>query len=78
MPYERELNPSPHGKQPLCLHYRSKAMYVTGELDPSHVDEQHNHDQNCWCNLTQHVLGPDQRITQRDQCIPSRGCFRGG
>jgi hypothetical protein len=61
-----------------CTYLRSKAMYVTGELQPSHADEQHSHGQNCWCNLTQHVLGPDDRpVSLKDCAGEGRQCFVG-
>ena len=58
-----------------CTHLRSKAMYVTGELQPTHVDELDSHGQNCWCNLTQHVLGPDDRPVTLIDCAGKRSCF---
>ena len=61
--------------QPACIHLRSKAMYVTGQLrDPNHPDEAGS--QNCWCNVTQHVLGPDKLFVNRSDCILGRVCFR--
>ena len=51
-------------------------MYVTGQLDPESIDEQHNHGENCWCNLTQHVVGPDQQLVTLDECTYGRGCYR--
>ncbi len=57
-----------------CIHLRSKAIYVTGEIrTPEHPDEEGN--QYCWCNKTQHILGPDQKDVERACCIPGRGCF---
>ena len=58
-----------------CIYLRSKAIYVTGSLDnPEHPDEDSSH--TCWCNLTQHVLGPDQCEVGRSECRPGRQCFR--
>ncbi len=58
-----------------CIHLRSKAMYVTGELkNPEHPDEIGS--QDCWCNMTQHVKGPDQADVDRCACTPGRSCFR--
>ena len=61
--------------QPACMHYRSKAMYVTGKLDPTHLDERESHDEYCWCNMTQHVMGPDEKSVRRCDCIEGRDCF---
>ena len=58
-----------------CIHLRSKAMYVTGELkNPEHPDEEGS--QGCWCNVTQHVKGPDQADVDRCTCTPGRDCYR--
>lgn len=60
---------------PPCIHLRSKAMYVTGQMrDPEHPDEAGN--QHCWCNLTQHVIGPDRASVDRPSCVAGRGCYR--
>ncbi len=57
-----------------CIHLRSKAMYVTGELkNPEHPDEVGS--QDCWCNMTQHVKGPDQADVDRCACTPGRECY---
>jgi len=29
---------------------------------------------HCWCNLTQSVVGPDDRPVYTDKCNPSRSC----
>ena len=58
-----------------CIHLRSKAMYVTGQLkNPEHPDELGS--QDCWCNMTQHVKGPDQADVDRCACTPGRDCYR--
>jgi len=62
--------------QPACIHFRSKAMYVTGDLDPTHVDAIGNHEVNCWCNVAQHKVGPDGKLVDRAHCIPGRDCYR--
>ena len=60
---------------PPCAHLRSKAMMVTGELrDPNHPDEAGSG--NCWCNLTQHIHGPDRGGVDRAACTPARECYR--
>jgi len=60
-------------KQPACIHLRSKAMCVTGDMDPSDIDEAC--DNHCWCNKTQHIFGPDEIEVGRSVCIPGRGCY---
>ena len=59
---------------PPCVHLRSKAMCVTGETESVHPDEAGSN--YCWCNLTQHVVGPDQIDVAREQCVAGRECFK--
>ncbi len=58
-----------------CIHLRSKAMYVTGKMRPV-TDEDEGGSQHCWCNITQHVIGPDKKDVDRETCGPSRECYR--
>lgn len=75
MPFEKHYDAHPAASTPPCVHLRSKAMYVTGELrNPEHPDEVGG--QGCWCNITQHVIGPDQLHVNRYECINGRECFR--
>ncbi len=56
-----------------CIHLRSKAMYVTG--DPKNPDDPDlDGNQYCWCNLTQHVIGPDGGRVARSACVSGRSC----
>ncbi len=74
MAFEKSFNEELPITSPPCIHLRSKAMYVTGEhRDPSHPDEEGSH--HCWCNLTQHVRGPDQGDVDRPGCVEGRECF---
>ncbi len=59
---------------PACRHLRSKGMYVTGKLDPSE-DYSGMSDGNCWCNLTQNVIGPDDGLVDRPECRAGRTCY---
>ena len=75
MAYIRHFDEPEPVLEPACIHLRSKAMYVTGELRNSdHPDESGSH--YCWCNMTQHIVGPDGEEVDRPACIPGRGCFR--
>ena len=60
--------------QPACLHLRSKGMYVSGTMNPE-LDDFEMGDGNCWCNQTQHVVGPDEEMVERGQCKPGRNCY---
>jgi len=57
-----------------CQHLRSKGMYITGCQNPAVEDGQVG-DGHCWCNLTQHILGPDDNFVGRPACIAGRACF---
>lgn len=75
MPFEKYYDDAGPVTEPACIHLRSKAMYVTGDLkNPDHPDEAGAH--YCWCNRTQHVLGPDQAYVNRRACTPGRPCFQ--
>jgi len=68
--YDLPLSPSDQ----VCIHLRNKSMYVTGSIEPEHPEEPGR--RHCWCNLTQHVVGPDQGEVDRPKCIPGRDCYR--
>ena len=75
MPFEKYYDSQVPVAEPACMHLRSKAMYVTGELrNPDHPDEAGS--QYCWCNVSQHVLGPDQLAVNRPACIAGRACYQ--
>src|SRR5690606_24881825 len=67
------LDESKPARGPVCIHLRSKAMYVMGQRDPENPEDIGQH---CWCNLTQHIIGPDQQFAERDTCTAERDCFR--
>jgi hypothetical protein len=73
MPYEQSFDPLPTVDQPACIHLRSKAVYVTGELDPSDPTEMSA--RHYWCNQTQHVMGPDDLAVTRHACVSARSCY---
>ncbi|MBM3999207.1 MAG: hypothetical protein FJ297_06650 [Planctomycetes bacterium] len=60
---------------PACIFLRSKALYLHGEhRDPSRPEDGGS--PYCWCNVTQHMLGPDQLHVNRAECVAGRDCFR--
>ena len=49
--------------EPLC--------YLKTETgDPKDADNQ-----NTWCNMTQHILGPDNENVDRIHCVEGRKCY---
>ena len=75
MPFVRKMDDSTPVQESTCIHLRSKAMYVTGLVRvPDRADEPTSG--HCWCNLTQHVIGPDRTDVTPELCIPGRDCFR--
>ena len=76
MSYKRSSDDCPTVKLPPCLHLRSKAIYVTGDPDPQSPDEIGSTRFNCWCNKTQHVIGPDELLVDRTECVAGRDCYR--
>lgn len=75
MPFEKYYDETPQATGTPCVMLRSKAIYMVGNLkNPDHPDEVNS--QYCWCNQTQHVIGPDQQHVNRHACIAGRVCFR--
>ena len=76
MSYKRSFDETHTRPLPPCMNLRSKAIYVTGNPDPQSYEEEGSTRFNCWCNITQHVLGPDQNLVERTSCVDGRDCFR--
>ncbi|MDP6443767.1 MAG: hypothetical protein QGG36_29695 [Pirellulaceae bacterium] len=74
MPFEKQYDTPEPIEHPPCLHLRSKAMFVTGDRSPTHADEEGGH--YCWCNETQHIIGPDDKDVGRRACDPVRNCYK--
>jgi hypothetical protein len=75
MPYNRSFDELNVTDKPACTYLRSKAMYVTGEVDTTNPDEIASN-ASCWCNLTQHVFGPDEGQVDRGSCVAGRKCYQ--
>jgi len=76
MGYKRSFDDEDTQPQPPCMNLRSKAIYVTGDPDPHSPEEEGSTRFNCWCNTTQHVLGPDKELVIRTDCVAGRDCFQ--
>ena len=76
MPFSKEYPAFPTVTTAPCIYLRNKAMYLRGTVgDPEHYPEDTNASA-CWCNQTQHFVGPDSKYVNRQECIPGRECFR--
>jgi hypothetical protein len=51
-------------------------MYVRGVIGDADNYPDQSGAGYCWCNMTQHMIGPDQAHVTREQCVPTRECYR--
>lgn len=61
--------------QPVCRHFLSKGMFITGLVNPAEDPTGPHGDGNCWCNQTQSPIGPDDAIVERETCTYARRCY---
>lgn len=63
--------------RPLCTHLRTKALYVGATPEEAFADKDIEQATPCyfWCNLTQTVVGVDDRPVHKDTCNSARSCF---
>jgi hypothetical protein len=73
MPFQKSFDGPDPTSIPACIHLRSKSMYVTGQVNPDDPNEPGAN--NCWCNRTQHVIGPDSKLVDRVACTEGRECY---
>lgn len=77
MPFEKTYDAEePKVTTPPCVYLRNKAMYVRGVVGDSENFPEESGAGYCWCNMTQHVLGPDSQHVTRGLCVPERECYR--
>ena len=74
MPFIRAIDEQAGPTALVCRCLRSKAMYVTGQMEPDPSITAGNG--NCWCNETQNVFGPDGQLVNRQACSSARTCYR--
>ena len=75
MAFQKSYDELPVVDGPACMHLRSKGMYVTGKMAPTHEADGVG-DGYCWCNLTQKALGPDAELVDRPACSTTRSCYQ--
>jgi hypothetical protein len=76
MPFSKDYPALPTVTTPPCIYLRNKAMFLREAIgDPANFPEETNAPQ-CWCNQTQHHLGPDSQYVSRHECLPTRECYR--
>jgi hypothetical protein len=56
-----------------CRCLRWKGMYIPSEWDES---LPHSGDRLFWCNETQQVLGPDNKLADEYECNETRSCYQ--
>ena len=58
-----------------CRHLRTKKMFTVAV--PADVLREKDEGSPChfWCNLTQSIVGADDRPADKTTCNPSRTCF---
>ena len=74
MAYSRSIDDDETPLEPVCRQLRSKAIYVTGMMEPPPGTEYMGSG-HCWCNHTQHILGPDDQVVNRRECDSKRTCY---
>lgn len=74
MAYSRSFDEEEGPLQIVCRHLRSKAIYVAGQMEPG-LEQETMGSGHCWCNHTQHVLGPDDQFVERRGCNSARPCY---
>lgn len=64
-------------KPPLCKFLRTKNLYTKDTPEEAFADKEARELTPChfWCNLTQTVVGPDDRPVHKEGCNSSRSCF---
>ncbi len=74
MAFEKDLDPQEMNVLPACSELRTKKM-VTEATRDVWDDPFAGGNHHCWCHITQHVVGPDQELVERDRCVPGRDCY---
>lgn len=74
MAFEKKFDQPEEVTAEPCIHLRNKGMYITGEIDSERPDEAGG--RFCWCNQTQHAMGPDRKEVDRPLCVPGRECYQ--
>jgi hypothetical protein len=61
----------------VCKNLRTKSMYTLATPEEALVDKEGRLGSPChfWCNLTQTVVGLDDRPVHKQSCNPSRRCY---
>ena len=56
----------------VCKNHRSKQYFVASDGGEFYLPSQRS---DCWCMLTQGVIGPDDKLVSADDCSEGRNCF---
>jgi hypothetical protein len=65
-------------KPVFCKHLRTKKIYIDATPEEAFAEKEGMEVGPChfWCNLTQTVVGPDDRPVHKHDCAEARTCFR--
>ncbi|HEX9047497.1 MAG TPA: hypothetical protein VF988_10760 [Verrucomicrobiae bacterium] len=60
-----------------CKHLRTKKLFTGATVAEAFADKEGDDVTPChfWCNLTQSVVGPDDRAVHKNSCQEGRSCF---
>ncbi|HTX21713.1 MAG TPA: hypothetical protein VMD27_07650 [Candidatus Aquilonibacter sp.] len=60
-----------------CKHLRTKSLFIGSTPEEAFADKEGDYVTSChfWCNLTQTVVGADDRPVHKNVCKPGRSCF---
>jgi hypothetical protein len=59
---------------PFCTHLASKKMTLIEGL-PMTTSDVFDASENCWCEKTMQILGPDRAVSHPEDCKKGRTCF---
>ncbi len=58
-----------------CKYIRTKSAYIPNIEDPEGWRKNDSSTRQYWCVKTMGVVGPDNKLTEPEECQPDRKCF---
>lgn len=61
----------------ICRHLRTKSLYIDSTPEEAFAERAGEETSQChfWCNLTQNVVGVDDRPAHKNVCKAGRPCY---